>query len=113
VIALFVQADLEATHGTLDNLRMYIATRPIRKYRDMPGLRLKIFLSDAADDQFAAVYLFEDAASREAALPSLGSSIRDASGHPPRYQRFDVEAIIEGRHTTPDLRCIPAAAATA
>jgi hypothetical protein len=113
VIALFVQADLEATHGTLDNLRAYIAMRSIPRYREMPGLRLKIYLSDASADQFGAVYVFEDAGSLEAALPSLGSSIRDASGHAPRYQRFDVEAIIEGRHTTPDLCFIPAAAATA
>ena len=112
MIALLMQADLEATHGTLDNLRTYIATRSIPKYQEMAGLRLKVFLSDCSADMFGAFYLFEDAASLEAALPSLGSSIRDACGHAPRVQRFDVEAIIEGSHAAPDLLCVPAAATT-
>jgi hypothetical protein len=110
MLALFMQADLGATHGSLDNLRTYVATRSIPKYRGMPGLRLKIYLSNASADLFGGVYLFEDAASLEAALPSLGSSIRDASGRAPSFQRFDVEAIIEGRHATPELLRSPVAA---
>jgi len=111
VIAVLIQADLGSTHGTLEDLRTYIATRSIPRYQEMRGLRLKIYLSDASVDLFGGFYLFEDAASLDAVLPELGSSIRDASGRPPRVQRFDVEAIIEGRHATPQLLCIPAPAA--
>ena len=50
-----------------------------------------------------ALYLWETEAALEAALPHLGSSVRERSGRDPRFQRFDVEAIVEGRHATPDL----------
>ena len=103
MIALLMQSDLSATHGTLEALRTYIADQSVPKYRQMEGLRLKIFLSDAAGDTFGALYLWESEAALEAALPHLGSSVRERSGSAPRWQRFAVEAIVEGRHSTPDL----------
>ena len=103
MIALLMQSDIGPSHGTIDALRAYIADTSVPKYQRMPGLRLKIFLSDAANDTFGALYLWEDEASLEAALPQLGTSIREQTGDTPRFQRFDVEAIVEGRHATPDL----------
>ena len=103
MIALLMLADLSATHGTLDALRMYIAERSVPKYRQMDGLRLKVFLSDARGDAFGALYLFETEQALEAVLPELGSSVRERWGVTPRFQWFEVEAIVQGRHTTPDL----------
>ena len=103
MIALLMLVELSATHGSLEVLRTYIAERSVPKYRAMDGLRLKVFLSDAADDAFGALYLFETESALEAALPELGSSVRERWGVTPRLQRFEVEAIVEGRHTTADL----------
>jgi hypothetical protein len=102
MIALLMQFPLSPTHGTLQALRAYIAGQSVPKYRQMEGLRLKIFLSDAAGETFGALYVFESEAALEAVLPQLGSSVRD-SGNASRMQRFAVEAIVEGRHSTPDL----------
>ena len=109
MIALLMQSDLSTTHGTLEALRAYIADTSVPKYRQMEGLRLKIFLSDAAGDTFGALYLWESEAALEAALPHLGSSVRARSGNAPRLQRFEVEAIVEGVHATPDLTRVGAA----
>src|ERR1700682_3138902 len=103
MIALLMQFDLSATYGSVEGLRTYIADRSVGKYREVEGLRLKIFLSDPEGDMFGALYLWESEAALEAALPELGSSVRDRWGITPKLQRFDVEAIVEGRHSTPDL----------
>lgn len=103
MIALLMQFELSATYGSLDALRTYIAERSVPKYRDMEGLRLKIFLSDTDSDTFGALYLWETESALEAALPELGNSVRKRWGIDPRMRRFEVEAIVEGRHTTPDL----------
>jgi len=109
MIALLIQSDLSPTHGSIDALRAYVAGESVPKYREMEGLRLKIFLSDEASDSFGALYLWESEAALEAALPRLGSSVRERSGGAFRWQRFEVEAIVEGRHHTPDLSRVGAA----
>ena len=109
MIGLLMQSDLSTTHGTLEALRAYIADKSVPKYRQMEGLRLKIFLSDATGDTFGALYLWESEAALEAALPHLGSSVRARSARAPRLQRFAVEAVVEGRHSTPDLTRVGAA----
>jgi hypothetical protein len=98
-----MQFDLRSTYGSIEDLRTYIANRSVSKYREVDGLRMKIFLSDLHAGTFGALYLWETDAALEAALPELGSSVRDRWGINPRLQRFEVEAIVEGRHTTPDL----------
>ena len=103
MIALLMQFERGATYGSLDGLRTYIAQRSVPKYREMQGLRLKIFLSDSEGDTFGALYLWETESALEAALPELGTSVRKRWGIEPRMQRFMVEAVVEGRHSTPDL----------
>jgi trans-2,3-dihydro-3-hydroxyanthranilate isomerase len=103
MIALLMQFGLSVTYGSVEGLRSYIVDRSVAKYREVEGLRLKIFLSDPDGDTFGALYLWETEATLEAALPELGSSVRNRWGITPRLQRFDVEAIVEGRHSTPDL----------
>ena len=103
MIALLMQFDLSATYGSVEGLRSYIGERSVAKYREVEGLRLKIFLSDPERDSFGALYLWETETALEAALPDLGTSVRDRWGITPRLQRFDVEAIVEGKHSTPDL----------
>ena len=103
MMALLMQFELGATYGSLDDLRTYIAQQSVPKYREMQGLRLKIFLSDSDGDTFGALYLWETESALEAALPELGTSVRNRWGIEPRMQRFTVEAVVEGRHSTPDL----------
>ena len=103
MIALLMQFELSSTYGSLDDLRTYIAQQSVAKYRDMEGLRLKIFLSDAVGDTFGALYLWETESALEAALPELGNSVRQRWGITPKMQRFEVESVVEGRHSTPDL----------
>ena len=109
MIALLMQSDLGPTHGSIEALRAYIADESMPKYRQMAGLRLKIFLSDEVGDSFGALYLWESEAALEAALPHLGSSVRERSSAALRLERFQVEAIVEGRHNTPDLSQVGAA----
>lgn len=103
MIAVLMQFELGATYRSLDDLRTYIAERSVPKYRDMQGLRLKVFLSDSDGDTFGAFYLWETESALEAALPDLGASVRNRWHIEPRMQRFTVEAVVEGRHSTPDL----------
>jgi hypothetical protein len=98
-----MQFELAATYGSLDALRTYIAQQSVPKHRQMEGLRLKVFLSNKDADVFGALYLWESESAMEAMLPQLGASVRNRWGIEPRVQCFSVEAIVEGRHSTPDL----------
>jgi hypothetical protein len=101
MIAVLVLFDL--THSTvgLDVLRELIP-ESIARRRKLAGLRQKVYLS-TAPDTFGGFYLFESEAALAAALPGLGRSAQQRTGIAPRILQFDVEAIVEGRHATPDL----------
>ncbi len=101
--ALLVLWDL--SHGSrmsVDELRGYIRDESIAKFREYQGLRLKVWISNAATGQWGALYLFEsrEAAEAQAAVttkPELMTGVR------PTVQLFDVEAAVEGRHAGSDL----------
>lgn len=103
MIALFMLFPLSTTHKTVGALRSYIVDRSVAKYREVDGLRMKVFLSNQDEDTFGALYLWESEEALAAALPQLGASVQDRWGIVPTMQRFEVEAIVEGRHATPDL----------
>jgi hypothetical protein len=101
MIAVLVLFDLTHSSVGLDALRSGIA-ESVTRYRELDGLRQKVYLS-AASDTFGGFYLFESEAALATALPRLGIGTQRRTGVAPRILRFDVEAIVEGRHTTPDL----------
>jgi hypothetical protein len=101
MIAVLVLFDLTHSEVGLDALRELIPESLARR-RDSAGLRQKVYLS-AAPDTFGGFYLFESEGALAVALPGLGRSAQQRTGIAPRILRFDVEAIVEGRHATPDL----------
>lgn len=101
MIAVLVLFDLTHSSVGLDTLRSGIA-ESLTRYRELDGLRQKVYLS-AASDTFGGFYLFESEAALAAALPRLGSSTQQRTGVAPPILRFAVEAIVEGRPTSPDL----------
>jgi hypothetical protein len=101
MIALLVLFDLTHSSIGLDALRSGIS-ESLERYRELDGLRQKVYLS-AASDTFGGFYLFESEEALASALPRLGAATQQRTGVVPRILRFDVDAIVEGRHTTPDL----------
>ena len=101
MIALLVLFDLTHSSVGIDALRSGLSESQER-YREVDGLRQKVYLS-AAPDTFGGFYLFESEAALAAALPRLGVATQQRSGVAPRILKFDVDAILEGRHSTPDL----------
>ena len=70
-------------------------------FEEVPGLRLKAWLSDEATERWGAVYLWE---SREAADQELPSRARELIGRDPDIgEEFDVEATVEGRFVLEQL----------
>lgn len=101
--ALLVLFDLQASFGTLPAFRTYIVDQSVPKYQQVEGLRMKIFLSDVEGNRTGALYLWESEQALEAYLPHIGASSIQRWGVAPNLERFNVEAIVEGRHNTPDL----------
>jgi hypothetical protein len=101
--ALLVLFELRASFGTLAELRAYIAEKSAPKYKQVEGLRMKIFLSDEEGNRTGALYLWESEQALEAYVPQIGASSFQQRGVIPELHRFNVEAIVEGRHHTPDL----------
>jgi hypothetical protein len=63
-------------------------------FAEVPGLRLKLWISDDHTERWGAVYLFE---SREAADAEMPSRVRELVGKEPDVvEEFDLEASIEG-----------------
>ena len=102
MIALLMLFDLADSPVGIDDLRSDLP-ESMRRYRQMDGLRQKIYLSDEAGT-FGGFYLFETREALDAALPKLrASSTQRRTAVAPRMFQFDVEAIVEGSHSTPDL----------
>jgi hypothetical protein len=102
MIALLMVFDLSTSHLKVDDLRSGLPAS-MERYRQMDGLRQKVYLSDGAET-FGAFYLFETQEDLDAALPKLrASSTQHRTGVIPQMVQFGVEAIVEGQHSTPDL----------
>lgn len=102
MIAVLMVFDLTGSPVGLDELRSGVPVS-MERYRQMDGLRQKVYLSDDAGT-FGGFYLFESQEALTAALPQLrASATQRRTGMTPQIRRFAVEAIVEGRHATPDL----------
>jgi len=92
--AVIVWWDLSASSQTIESLRGYLADESVAAFSRVPGLRFKMWISDAATSRWGAVLLFESA---EAARRPLPSRATELIGYPPAEEHaFDVEATVEG-----------------
>jgi hypothetical protein len=93
--------NLADSKTTIEELRRYLRDESVDSFAEVPGLRFKVWVSDAASDRWGGVYLWE---SLEAARQPLPSRARDLIGKDPDIvEEFDVEATIEGRFEIEEL----------
>jgi Putative mono-oxygenase ydhR len=101
VLLRFVLWNLADSKTTIAELRRYLRDEAVDAFEDVPGLRLKAWISDEPTDRWGAVYLWE---SREAAEQELPSRARELIGKDPDIgEEFDVEATIEGHFAVEEL----------
>ena len=87
--------NLADTDVTVEELREYVRDEAVDAFADVPGLRLKAWISDVTGERWGAVYLWESADAAEQPLPSRA---RELIGKDPDLgETFDIEATIEGR----------------
>ena len=87
--------NLADSKTTIEELRRYLRDESVDAFEDVPGLRLKAWISDEVSERWGAVYLWE---SREDAEQELPSRARELIGKDPDIgEEFDVEATIEGQ----------------
>ena len=97
-LALWSLADADLS---VADLRRYLAEESVPAFAEVPGLRLKLWVSDEHTDRWGAVYLFE---SREAADAPVPSRVSELVGKDPNLvEEFDLEASIEGRFADDEL----------
>jgi hypothetical protein len=86
---------------TIEELREYLRDEAVDAFGEVPGLRLKAWISDPAGERWGAVYLWESAEDAEAPVPSRA---RELIGKEPELaETFDVEATVEGRDVVDEL----------
>lgn len=83
------------------DLREYLRDESVPAFAEVPGLRLKLWVSDEHTERWGAVYLFE---SREAADAPMPSRVRELVGKDPDVvEEFDLEASVEGSFANEEL----------
>ncbi len=101
MVVRFVIWNLADSMSTIEELRRYLKDESVDAFEDVPGLRFKAWISDAAGERWGAIYFFE---SIEAAEQELPSRARELIGKDPDLvEIFDLEASIEGRYEIHEL----------
>jgi hypothetical protein len=97
-----VMFDLANSAVDRDQLREYLRAESVDAFAAVPGLRLKIWITDDEANTWGAIYLWE---SRKAfaAAGALPSRAGELIGHGPTVTEFDVEATVEGVFTSARL----------
>ena len=103
--ALIVMWDLSAgSKASIEELRRYIREESMDRFRQVEGLRQKTWISNPDSQRWGAVYLFEKREQADDIVAHVASGrVVELTGLKPSVQRFDVEAVIEGRHSGVDL----------
>jgi hypothetical protein len=77
---------------TVGELRRYLQDEAVPAFEDVPGLLLKLWVSDETTERWGAIYLFE---SQEASEQELPSRARGLIGREPDIvEVFDLEASV-------------------
>ena len=93
--------NLADSKTTIEELRRYLRDESVEQFAEVPGLRFKAWISDAATERWGAVYLWESAVD---ARQEVRSRARELIGKEPDVgEEFDVEATIEGAFDLGDL----------
>ncbi len=101
MIARLVLWNLADSKTNVQELRRYLRDECADVFAEVPGLRLKLWVSDEATERWGALYLWESA---EAAEHEPPSRVRELIGKDPEIgETFDVEATIEGRYAVEEL----------
>lgn len=77
---------------SVGELRHYLQDEAVARFEDVPGLLLKLWVSDDTTERWGAIYLFE---SHEASEQELPSRARELIGKEPDVvEVFDLEASV-------------------
>lgn len=99
--AVIVWWDLDRTEQTITSLRDFLRDEAVDRFSQVPGLRLKVWISDERTNRWGAVLLWESAQAAEAPIPARAAEL---IGYPPTERHtFDVEATVEGVYETVQL----------
>lgn len=95
--------DLSDSAQTIESLRDYLRDDGTVPWTEVPGLRLKFWISDPAGNRWGAVMVWEPGHPGEHQRLPPHRAV-ELIGYPPTERvRYDVEATVEGRHSTPVL----------
>jgi hypothetical protein len=101
VLLRLVLWNLADSKTTIEELRRYLRDESVAAFGEVPGLRLKAWISDEATERWGAVYLWESGDAAEQEVPSRA---RELIGKEPDVgEEFDVEATIEGQFVVEEL----------
>lgn len=101
MIARLVLWNLADSKTNVQELRRYLRDESVDTFAEVPGLRLKLWISDEATERWGALYLWESADAAELEPPSRA---RELIGKDPDIgETFDLEATIEGRYGVQEL----------
>jgi hypothetical protein len=105
--------DLGASDQTVDSLQDYLRDEGVALWAGIRGLRLKFWISNRERNLWGAVMVWDagvDPARLDQPLPP--NRAVELIGYPPTERlTFEVEATVEGVHSTPDLGGLGAALA--
>jgi len=92
MIVRLVLWNLADSLTNVGELRRYLQDEAVAKFEDVPGLLLKLWVSDETTERWGAIYLFE---SQEASEQELPSRARELVGKEPDIvEVFDLEASV-------------------
>lgn len=105
VYAVLVLWDLSTgSKMSITELRTYIREESMARFREMPGLRQKTWISDDASKRWGALYIFETRAQADDLVGHIATGrVARMTGLQPAVQQFEVEAVVEGQHSGVDL----------
>ncbi|WP_406864124.1 hypothetical protein ABZO31_28280 [Streptomyces sp. HUAS MG47] len=100
--AMIAWWDLTESRHSAETLREFLREEAEQHWSDIPGLLLKVWVSDPEKNRWGAVMVWESKEAAEAAV--LPRSAGELIGLPLDFREwFDVEATVEGDHGLPSL----------
>ena len=92
MVVRFVLWNLADSLTSVSELRRYLQDEAVPAFDDVPGLLVKLWVSDDVTERWGAIYLFE---SQEASEQELPSRARELIGKDPDIiEVFDLEASV-------------------
>jgi hypothetical protein len=92
VVVRLVLWNLADSLTNVGELRRYLQDEAVAKFEDVPGLLLKLWVSDETTERWGAIYLFESQQASEQELPSRAREL--IGKEPDIVEVFDLEASV-------------------